>query len=306
VRRFKVSKDQSKLRIVARPRQFQLARDVVVAVRASGELGTNAKSVHTLLRQPLRSVQRALQFLVSDGVIREVWKGWYTAVPSTFDLTADLTGRAGFHGLVIRHDRWRETMLRVGCTADWSAQGALPGKRFALDVRQWTGRAVHFQYFPGTDRLMVQMSSTTSPVPWEEGVKFRSWLEGLFDPVPIAGFKVVQLGLNVDNKGVVFRGMKAAALTEFGNWTEQMYQKAHALRHEIHLHKPKEMGEEVSVAQVMEILLEGSPLRRLQKLAETELKVMQEREKLARSAPTSTAQDPTTVDPGSAREQGFG
>ncbi|MDE1821275.1 MAG: winged helix-turn-helix domain-containing protein [Euryarchaeota archaeon] len=266
-------------------------RRILKALGEFDRAGAPAKLIAKRAGLPLRTVERHLKDLTQEGVIRQDYpRGPYIGQPGTPDIKGDPFGEEGIHGLTL-YAKWRKGVVhtplpRGGATEldDLVAERFpdmtyKPGVRWGVVKRLWRKWWVEIRHAPGKDSITVYVPSTERPIRFQEFGGLQGWLEGAFG-IEDAGskFMVTQIGIHTDYEGWRLKGLRAVELRRFSNALEQLYQKGKKVRHEVHL-GPKDL----TLAQAMQIVKEGSPTVRLEKLLQNELQLERHKAEVERT-----------------------
>jgi hypothetical protein len=248
---------------------------IVNVLGAYGKEGCGAKILAKDLKWPLRTVQWHLRRLVSAEVVEQPFRGHYVYVPEEMDLTAFPGGIDGCHGITLVSGRLRggiPPLVSLRDPAEWPAKEGFPRIR---EVRlDWEGRDVRLWYYSGTMRFRVMTQNDRNPIPWVRMREFMGWLNGLFHPLSVNEWLLVEIGVNVDYPNLRMEGLKAATFQSWVNAVERAYQKlAYVLRNEVHTAAMDEAGRILPFDKVIEKLVEGSPVRRMERMLEKELEL---------------------------------
>lgn len=267
----------------------KVARAAWMILRALGRfdrVGCGLKQLVTDTRLPERTVKRHLKDLLERGLIQNPFRGHYVHVPDAADILADPTGKEGVHGLVIHGKvaRERDVVPLFGPKEVGSG-------RYVERIDDWRGRVVRLRFFPSTGSVVVYVPASRLPIPWGEMRAFREWLGGRFYPTQVGGWKVVEMGLNMDYEGWRIEGVKSVTFDRFDATVERFYQKTRSIvRHEVHDNRAHPLD------QVVKILKEGSLVSQYERILKMELALSQTRAP-AKGKP---------VGPAEAREEGYG
>lgn len=298
---------QTKLLIVGAARAKKVARAVVVRLGVSGRLGATTKELASLTRYPLRTIQRSVAHLISSGEIVETPVG--VALASVYwDLTSDPNPVLGFQNLRFVVSNWRETPPPPCRTArEWTRVSGGSAGDFEAAEFGWDGRRVRLQYFPTTGTLECVIAART-PIPLDRAGELWGWLVAMLGLGQGEEAHVTQIEVNADHRDVRLE-QNYLELRDLPRVARVIYQKAEALRHEVRVHQPELDGKPLPLERALELLVEGSPQARAERLLKLEIEATSKQLELARAAPKEAAperRDPAKVDPGDAADAGFG
>lgn len=103
----------------------------------------------------------------------------------------------------------------------------------------------------------VWIKASPNPLSFPEFDRFQAWLRGLLSFVRPSSWSMIQLGVNVDVRGLSLVGLKSISLSVFRNAWFQIYQKGEdTVRFETHLTTNLNLNEAISI---MRQLVETRP-----------------------------------------------
>jgi hypothetical protein len=194
-----------------------------------------------------------------------------------------------------------------------------PTKKGDLRIREvradFEGREVSLWFYPGTARFRINLKNDRNPIPWDQMNEFRTWLNGLLYPLSVDKWSVIELGVNVDYVDLRMDGLKSGTFQEWTNAVERAYQKlSHVLRNEIHTAPMNSHKRILPFEKVIEKLVEGSPVMRMERMINKELEAARLNAETARlrleiaklGGGGVPRRKPSEVNPGEAWEVGFG
>jgi hypothetical protein len=311
---------QQRLFIVGAARAKKVARAVVAQLAPKGREGASRKELARLTGYPLRTIQRAVANLVESREIVETPLG--ICLASTYhDLTADTTALLGFQKLHFEVTNWRETPTPPVRTArTWRVVSGGDAPQFETTELGWRGRSVVLQYYPSTGTLVGRVGAR-NPIPLELAGELYGWLAAMLGLDRGEHTRVLLIEVLSDHP-LVHLEENYLELRDLPAVCRVIYQKADRLRNEIRLNRPSEDGEELPLTRALELLVEGSPLARAERLTRLELELVAKQavvlklqaetrrkaEELARGAPEGAAperRDPSRVTPSDSLGSGF-
>lgn len=283
------SKPRRSQQVRPRSGHEKVARVAWLILRSLGkydQMGCGVKQLVTDTQLPERTVKRHLADLLERELIQSPFRGHYVHVPDAADILADPTGREGVHGLVIHGQVARSTDL----VPLFGPLEPGPG-RYVERVDDWRGRVVRLRCFPSTGSVVVYVPASRLPIPWGEMRTFREWLGGRLYPVQVGGWKVVEMGLNMDYEGWRIEGVKSVTFDRFNSTVERFYQKTRSMvRHEVHDNRSHPLD------QVVKLLKEGSLVSQYERILKMEL-ILSETRRPGKGKP---------IEPADALEGGYG
>lgn len=293
---------QRRLRVFARPAQDRIARAIVSELAQWGRLGTSAKVIAKAIRRPTRTVQYHLRRLAEIGEVTSPFRGQWASAAVYHDLTSDPLTHVGFQNLRVRlSDLREEPPPPCRIARRWTLVPGGDAGDFEKAELSWEGRRVSIRFYPSTRTYEVVVAAEV-PIPLERAGELYGFLSSELGLGRGELAVVTLIEVNADHRTyrmeehyLEFRDLPGIA--------HVLYQKTRALREEYRLANPTEDGHrELPLARAIELLVEGSPLARYERILRAELE-------LARREQTGSApvlRDPKVVAPGSAAAEGYG
>ena len=276
------------------------------------EVGASRAELESESGLSLGTLKRVLALGLRQGWLENPTRGQY--VLKQPGVTIDnREGREGVHGLVLTTLAEPSPLLRIVSDRLRSRPDSRPGEtgRWVSVYSDWKNRVVEFRVYR-TDRINIYIASTRQPYEWHEVEELAGWLTAWLSPFDSDHLWVVEIGLNVDYKGLRMKGCRAMEWKAWRNAFRQLYEKKGGVRDEIHRwEKPGAL----SLSVMVRTLKEGSKLaqrERIEKHITEQLRLEAEIERLKAQQATGPAtgekkpRDPAGVLPGEAREGGFG
>lgn len=237
-----------------------IARAIVAWMMKNGEYPRNRKEIQRALSLKERTLNWHLEKLVTSGVLKCPFRGFYQLSMGIPDITQDPDGKLGMHGIVVKVPNLPE-----------GPQGSPPGRvhgwkpgnpqgTMLKAYEEFEGRTVRFHYQVRTHTLMVYMEASRKPLGLEEFKEWRYWLRTMLYPVDpdVRGF-LVQVGVNKDYWNWRLDGLQEVRLKQWSNAYEALYQHAKkTIRHEVHL-----TLKEVTLLEAFKVIDGNSPIRQL-------------------------------------------
>lgn len=307
-RRRKLSADQTRLRIVARPAPLERHRRLVVGLIHSGRLGASPKELAKELNIPIRSVQRGLHELKTLGEAMERKRGLWVCRASYYDITSDPYSILGFQNVRLVVRNWRGgASTPSGMPFGWIFRTQESGLLYAVCELGWEGRQVSLAWFPSTHVLTVWVSAKNLVPAGQAGV-FKGWLDGTLGLTGAEEVVVENVEASTDH-GTFRITPTYIEWRSFPDLAHVVYGMNDRLREEYRIARPTgDDGKRLSFRELVEHLVYASPLARAERMLKMELELKKAELDLAHRSAEGMAparRDPTTVRPSDAAEQGF-
>lgn len=309
---------QRRLAIFSVSRTGKIDRAVVRALSDAGRLGRSVKEIARLAGFPLRTTYRAIHRLDGARIVSKVGQN-YALTDVLADVTSDPTAILGFENFRFEVSNWQTTPTPPIATAiRWTlVSDGSTGTR-EVGEASWEGRRIVLTHRRDAKALDVIVSAKGSPIPLLAAPVLQGWLQGMLGLGRGETVRTTYIEVNAGHESFVLMPTYLE-LRHAGEFAQVLYQKSWGLKHELRLYRPVDGdGTSLSLDRAIEILVEGSPVRQLLKVAEIELETQRlrvqalqiESERTARERQAGetppTLRKPETIRPDDAVREGFG
>lgn len=285
---------QTTLHVVARVGQDRIARVILQELAGWGRIGTSSKVVARATRIPQRTVKFHLRRLLDIGEVLCPTRGYYSCAAIYHDLTADPLAKQGFQNLRFAVPKLPEQPpppCRIA--RSWTRVDGGDAGQFEKCELAWEARRVLVRFYPSASKYEVIVAAQ-EPIPLERAGRLYDWLCAQLDIKETDPVEVTAIEVNSDH-GTIRMEPMYVDFHRIPHDSHVIYQKRRVLREEYRLRKPtEEDGKPLTLGRAVELLVEGSPMARYERVLRLELQVAQKgQESVARALPN-------------AREAGYG
>lgn len=309
---------QRRLAIFNVSRTGKIDRAVVRALSDAGRLGRSVKEIARLAGFPLRTTYRAIHRLDGARIVSKVGQN-YALVDVLADVTSDPGAILGFENFRFEIANWQTSPVPPIRTAiRWHTLSDASFGAREVGEASWEGRRIVLTYRPDAKALDVIVSAKGAPIPLLAAPVLQGWLQGMLGLGRGEKAEMKYMEVNAGHESFVL-APTYLELRHAGQFAQVMYQKSWGLKHEMRLYRPVDgNGTTLSLDRAIEILVEGSPVRQLLKVAQIELEAERlrvqalqiESERTARERQVGetppTLRKPETIRPDEAVREGFG
>jgi hypothetical protein len=200
------------------------------------------------------SVRVLLRRLLEKGEVIRVKRGYYTCPGAILEDEVVVLAEIGLHGIKLEYRNFREKRGVTSGTAsdvtndDWRTewiQGHITNAthRHAINgsitqTYEWHGRVITETIYPQTKKgeqlIELWLRQSDIDLRHNEVLEFISWLEGRYPHIPICMWRVRQVGINWDIRGLHLDGVTKFSLQMFKDLWFNLYNHARVLRIETH------------------------------------------------------------------------
>lgn len=202
------------------------------------------------------SVRVAIGRLVKKGLVKPTKRGFYVCTGALVENGAVVLAEIGLHGIKLEY---RKSRVEGGVTskqasdvtkgANWVTewvQGDIiagthrhPINGSITESYEWAGRVITITTYAktraGEEVVELWLQASERDLRNGEFMEFISWVQGRYPYVPLALWRVRQVGINWDVRGLHLDGVDKMTLQIFQNMWLTLYNHARFVRVETHM-----------------------------------------------------------------------